>query len=223
MCKLRNNNQKTFKIRLTKKHLDILNKQSNYLGTTKTNLILLKLYLSGDMKLQETHLERAVKEIKLDPDNYNFTVVKFPMSLKMMIKDKKLYLFSINQYLSAVLYYSLEDIEKQEVWKESGEKAGKKIRKYNISKKLYSEFSGLSESLGVSRSLLFNYGFMIGLDGVSDFDLSNYKKDRISTGVELTHSSIEKLDSYIPNKRGDIANQVLGNVQIALWQGKKLK
>lgn len=218
MCKLRNNNQKTLKVRLKKNHLDKLNKQANHLGTTKTNLILLKLYLNRDTVLKENQLENAIKEIELDPDNYNFTIAKFPMKHKQIIKNRKLYLFSINQYLSAILYHSLEDVEKQELWKERNEQVDKRIRKYDISEKLYSEFSNVSESLGVSRSLLFNYGFMKGLNELTDIDLSDYKKDRISTGVELTTHSIEILDSYTPSKREDITNIVLGNIQTALLQ-----
>jgi hypothetical protein len=201
---------KSFKVRLTKNHNDKLEQQANYLGTTRTNLMLLKIYLKRSTLLSEGYLSKAINSIKKDPDSHLLTVSKFPEYHKEMMKEKKRYFYSTNQYLSAMVYYILEH-EDEEQWLESPLKMQKTIRKYDINNELNDKFTTFSKQSGVSKSLLINYAFMVGAEETR-FNLSEYQEDRIEVGIEFTVPNVEKLDEYEPAEREYIMNKVIGDI-----------
>lgn len=206
---------KSFKVRLTKKHVDKLEKQSNYLGTTRTNLMLLKIYLKRSVLLSEGYLSKAMDSIQNDPESHNLTVSRFPEYHKEIIKDKKLYFYSTNQYLSAMVYYILEN-EDEDLWQENSTRLQKTIRKYDINTELNHSFTEFSKLSGISKSLLINYSFMVSINEETAFNLNDYKDNRNSVGIEFTLPSIEKLDSYEPHERENIMNKMIGDIPIQL-------
>lgn len=56
--------QKTLQLRMTKENYKRLERQANFIGTTRNNIILLKLYIHRYVRLKEDEISIALQEIK---------------------------------------------------------------------------------------------------------------------------------------------------------------
>lgn len=200
--------QKTLQLRMTKENYKRLERQANFIGTTRNNIILLKLYIHRYVRLKEDEISIALQEIKKNEETDTDIIVSdFPEFHQRIFKDKSLYLYSINEYASALFHVVFP--KEHNYWKESDEKSDKMNRVYNIEEDILNRFVDFSKEIKISQKTLLNYAFMRDLHEQTTYNVSADKGSRKRKGLEFTIPSIQKLDEIDCREREHKINQLL--------------
>jgi hypothetical protein len=175
---------------ITSEDFELLTKRINALGTSKTHLIRLIMYLYRTKELTRKELsdyETYIKE--LPKEKVNKEIIWVSNDLMEVYETKKMYLYSVNQYLSTLLHVGLHDENSR--WTISDIKADKKPRTYRIDNDLAEFLVTFSDKYGISQTLLFNYAFQ--------FKLKDYSRNMPKTNSDvkqlyLTQNSYDNLN-----------------------------
>lgn len=200
--------QKTLQLRMTKKNYKKLIRQANFLGTTRNNLIFLKLHVYRDVVLQEDEIAAAFNQIEqAEETETDIMVSYFPEYYQRMFLTKPLYLHTINEYASALFHRILSNEDNQ--WKEASEKSDKMNRIYHIEEELLNRFVDFSKEINISQKTLLNYAFMRDLQNDDPYTPSEKTVNRQRKGLEFTLPSIQELDKIGSREREQKINQLL--------------
>jgi len=175
---------------ITSEDFELLTKRINALGTSKTHLIRLIMYLYRTKELTRKELsdyETYIKE--LPKEKVNKEIIWVSNDLMEVYETKTMYLYSVNHYLSTILHVGLHDENSK--WTISDTKADKKPRTYRIDNDLAEFLVTFSDKYGISQTLLFNYAFQ--------FKLKDYSRNMPKTNSDvkqlyLTQNSYDNLN-----------------------------
>lgn len=199
--------KKTLTLNLTEGSGNLFQKQENYLGATTHNLILLKLYLYRDIQLSEQEIKEALSEINNDENKQEYGIASFPIIYQQLYKNKPFYLYSFNEYVSALFHIQLKKEKNLDCV--ADKKVGKKNRIYYIEKNILEDFVQVSKDTKLNQKTLLNFGFLMNYHNEKKVNLSEEKSNRIRKGVELTYYSLDKLDTIPKNQRLATINTVM--------------
>jgi len=203
-------NQKTIQVKMKREHFQQLQRQGNFLGTTRTIMFFLHFYIHRKKQLTEEQIETALKEINKD-DNYELLEIgKFPNVYIEEMKKLHLYLYTINSYLSALIYWVLEN--EQSMYKEQDIRNLKTSRVYRIDEDLLDIFVSFANKTGINQGTLINYAIAFGWHRKTTFPLKEDSMKKKRKGLELTHFSIDRINELPINKRGIIINKLIGDI-----------
>jgi len=192
------------------RHFRQLEREGNFLGTTRTIMFFLHFYIHRKKQLTEKQIETALKEIDED-DNYELLEIgKFPHVYKEEMRKLHLYLYTINNYLSALIYWVLEN--EQSMYKEQDTRNSKTSRVYRINEDLLDIFVSFANKTGINQGTLINYAIAFGWHRKTTFPLKENSMKKKRKGLELTHFSIDRINELPINKRGIIINKLIGDI-----------
>lgn len=175
---------------ITSEDFELLTKRINALGTSKTHLIRLIMYLYRTKELTRKELSDYETHIKeLPKEKVNKEIIWVSNDLMEVYETKMMYLYSVNHYLSTILHVGLHDENSK--WTISDTKADKKPRTYRIDNDLAEFLVTFSDKYGISQTLLFNYAFQ--------FKLKDYSRNMPKTNSDvkqlyLTQNSYDNLN-----------------------------
>ena len=175
---------------ITSEDFDLLTKRINALGTSKSHLIRLIMYLYRTKELTRKELSDYEAHIKeLPKEKVNKEIIWVSNDLMEVYETKTMYLYSVNHYLSTLLHIGLHDENSK--WTISDTKADKKPRTYRIDNDLAEFLVTFSDKYGISQTLLFNYAFQ--------FKLNDYPRNMPKTNSDvkqlyLTQNSYDNLN-----------------------------
>lgn len=175
---------------ITSEDFDLLTKRINALGTSKSHLIRLIMYLYRTKELTRKELSDYEKHIKeLPKEKVDKEIIWVSNDLMEVYETKTMYLYSVNHYLSTLLHVGLHD--KNSKWTISDTKADKRPRTYRIDNDLAEFLVTFSDKYGISQTLLFNYAFQ--------FKLKDYPRNMPKTNSDvkqlyLTQNSYDNLN-----------------------------
>jgi len=173
-------------------------------------MFFLHFYINRRKQLTEKQIDRALKEINKSDDTQLLEIGKFPNVYKEELNKIHLYLYTINNYLSALIYWVLED--EQSIYKEQETRNSKTSRLYRIDENLLDTFVSFSSKTGISQGTLINYAIDFGWQRTTTFPLKEGSVNKIRKGLELTPYSIDKLNEFPVNERGVIINKLIGDI-----------
>lgn len=199
--------KKRFNVLLTGQNYQKLMKRVNYLASTRTSVILLSLFLYQDSKLNEKQIRYYLEQVRDDSEKEKFYFEASPY-LVNTLKNKKRYLYSLDEYLTAILNFLLED--EQYEWGEADEKQEKVTSIYTIDKNLAKWLDRFSSKSGISQTTLLNYSFMNAIANFSEIDKTN---DRIKKGFFLTQSSLHYFETRPEIKKAAIIENHIKELQ----------
>lgn len=162
----------------------------NYLGSTRTNVILMSLFLYQDSDLTEEQVYDNLTEIDFDTEQHEF-YFEINSYFLTIFKNKQRYLFSLDEYLAAFLNALLN--EDDDTCKETDTKQPKIRRVYHIDESLEQWLSSFSEETGIVQTTLLNYSFMYRL---SHYQKRSNESNKIKKGLFLTQPSLDYLQSF---------------------------
>ncbi|PJK24535.1 hypothetical protein CV769_14990 [Enterococcus mundtii] len=162
----------------------------NYLGSTRTNVILMSLFLYQDSDLTEEQVYDNLTEIDFDTEQHEF-YFEINSYFLTIFKNKQRYLFSLDEYLAAFLNALLN--EDDDTCKEADTKQPKIRRVYHIDESLEQWLSSFSEETGIVQTTLLNYSFMYRL---SDYQKRSNESNKVKKGLFLTQPSLDYLQSF---------------------------
>lgn len=159
--------KKRFNVLLTGQNYQKLMKRVNYLASTRTSVILLSLFLYQDSKLNEKQIRYYLEQVRDDSEKEKFYFEASPY-LVNTLKNKKRYLYSLDEYVTAILNFLLED--EQYEWGEADEKQEKVTSIYTIDKNLAKWLERFSSKSGISQTTLLNYSFMNAIANFNEIE-----------------------------------------------------
>lgn len=162
----------------------------NYLGSTRTNVILMSLFLYQDSDLTEEQVYDNLTEIDFDTEQHEF-YFEINSYFLTIFKNKQRYLFSLDEYLAAFLNALLN--EDDDTCKETDTKQPKIRRVYHIDESLEQWLSSFSEETGIVQTTLLNYSFMYRLP---HYQKRSNESNKIKKGLFLTQPSLDYLQSF---------------------------
>lgn len=162
----------------------------NYLGSTRTNVILMSLFLYQDSDLTEEQVYDNLTEIDFDKEQHEF-YFEINSYFLTIFKNKQRYLFSLDEYLAAFLNALLN--EDDDTCKETDTKQPKIRRVYHIDESLEQWLSSFSEETGIVQTTLLNYSFMYRLP---HYQKRSNESNKIKKGLFLTQPSLDYLQSF---------------------------
>ena len=162
----------------------------NYLGSTRTNVILMSLFLYQDSDLTEEQVYDNLTEIDFDTEQHEF-YFEINSYFLTIFKNKQRYLFSLDEYLAAFLNALLN--EDDDSCKEADTKQPKIRRVYHIDETLEQWLSSFSEETGIVQTTLLNYSFMYRLP---HYQKRSNESNKIKKGLFLTQPSLDYLQSF---------------------------
>ena len=196
---------------------ELLTKKLNALGTSKSNLIRLIVYLYKNKDLTKEMLDDYEQYIKeQSKENVSKEVIWVSSSLMEIYETKTMYLYSANHYLSTILHHGLHDESRR--WTVSDIKADKIARTYRIDNDLSDFLVNFSEKYAISQTLLFNYAFQ--------FNLENYPRNMSKSNSDvkqlyLTQNSYEKLNIE-GHTTFDVLDEQIRTLKECLEKGKPM-
>lgn len=196
---------------------ELLTKKINALGTSKSNLIRLIVYLYKNKDFTKEMLDDYEQYIKEIPkEDVSKEVIWVSSSLMEIFETKTMYLYSANHYLSTILHYGLHDENRR--WTVSDIKADKIARTYRIDNDLSGFLVSFSEKYAISQTLLFNYAFQ--------FNLENYPRNMSKSNSDvkqlyLTQNSYEKLNIE-GHTTFDVLDKQIRTLKECLEKGKPM-
>lgn len=199
--------KKRFNVLLTGQNYQKLMKRVNYLASTRTSVILLSLFLYQDSKLNEKQIRYYLEQVRDDSEKEKFYFEASPY-LVNTLKNKKRYLYSLDEYVTAILNFLLED--EQYEWGEADEKQEKVTSIYTIDKNLAKWLERFSSKSGISQTTLLNYSFMNAIANFNEIDKTN---DRIKKGFFLTQSSLDYFETRPEIKKAAIIENHIKELQ----------
>lgn len=199
--------KKRFIVLLTGQNYQKLMKRVNYLASTRTSVILLSLFLYQSSTLTEKQIRHQLEQVRDDSEKEKFYFEASPY-LVNTLKNKKRYLYSLDEYVTAILNFLLED--EQYEWGEADEKQEKVTSIYTIDKNLATWLDRFSSKSGISQTTLLNYSFMNAIANFSEIDKTN---DRIKKGFFLTHSSLNYFETRPEIKKAAIIENHIKELQ----------
>lgn len=199
--------KKRFNVLLTSQNYQKLMKRVNYLASTRTSVILLSLFLYQDSKLNEKQIRYYLEQVRDDSEKEKFYFEASPY-LVNTLKNKKRYLYSLDEYVTAILNFLLED--EQYEWGEADEKQEKVTSIYTIDKNLAKWLERFSSKSGISQTTLLNYSFMNAIANFNEIDKTN---DRIKKGFFLTQSSLDYFETRPEIKKAAIIENHIKEMQ----------
>lgn len=202
-------NRQKFYLTLSEDDCNSLKLRANYLGTSRSNLILLILYLYKDVELSENQIKKGVDCISKEKGK----LVSFdmPSGFKDLYKYKPFYLYTLNQYMGAVIHNFLVNSEK---WGNELTSNPKTLRINSLSAELVEWLKDFSDKTGISQNLLINYAFMQdwqNLERIYTSDTNSIRK-----GFTLTRNTLNKLDSFPRFEKADILNNIIFHIRTNL-------
>jgi len=198
--------QKTLSISITNENMKELEQAENYLDTARRTMYLLNIYLWRDETLTEDELKIALNEIE-NNDEKEVYISSLPSIYPELYKAKPLYLFSFNEYMSALFHIKMKNGINPE--RKADKRVGKKNRIYYIQENILDDFVNFSKEIGVNQKTLINYAIM------EDFHLSDNNKyldeevNRERKGIEFSYPSLEKFDEIKASNRENVINKIL--------------
>lgn len=162
----------------------------NYLGSTRTNVILMSLFLYQDSDLTEEQVYDNLTEIDFDKEQHEF-YFEINSYFLTIFKNKQRYLFSLDEYLAAFLNALLN--EDDDTCKETDTKQPKIRRVYHIDESLEQWLSSFSEETGIVQTTLLNYSFMYRLP---HYQKRSNESNKVKKGLFLTQPSLDYLQSF---------------------------
>lgn len=199
--------KKRFNVLLTGQNYQKLMKRVNYLASTRTSVILLSLFLYQDSKLNEKQIRYYLEQVRDDSEKEKFYFEASPY-LVNTLKNKKRYLYSLDEYVTAILNFLLED--EQYEWGEADEKQEKVTSIYTIDKNLAKWLERFSSKSGMSQPTLLNSSFMNAIANFNEIDKTN---DRIKKGFFLTQSSLDYFETRPEIKKAAIIENHIKELQ----------
>lgn len=198
--------QKTLSISITEENMKELEEAENYLDTSRRTLYLLSLYLWRDTTLKEKELRVSLNEIEQNERNEVF-ISKLPSIYLELYKEKPLYFYSFNQYITGLFHLKVKNGIDPE--RKAPQKVGKKNRIYYIQKDILKEFVNFSKKIGVNQKTLINYAIMEDFHLFDNNEYHNEKEDKQRKGIEFSYPSLEKFDEIKASNREMAINKVL--------------
>lgn len=175
---------------ITSEDYDLLMKRIDALGTSKSHLIRLIMYLYRTKELTRKELSDYETHIKeLPKEKVNKEIIWVSNDLMEVYETKTMYLYSANHYLSTLLHVGLHDENSK--WTISDTKADKKPRTYRIDNELAEFLVTFSDKYGISQTLLFNYAFQFNL---KDYPRNMPKTNSNVKQLYLTQNSYDNLN-----------------------------
>jgi len=205
--------QKTLSISVTSEKMETLEKGVNYLDTARRTFYLLYIYLWRNETLTEAELKTALSEIE-HVDNKEVFISNLPRVYLELYKDKPLYFYSFNEYISALFHIKMEKGIRED--RQADERVGKKNRIYYIQENILEDFVSFSKKIDVNQKTLINYAIMEDFHLKNNNDYLNENKNKIRKGIEFSYPSLEKFDEFIPSNRENIINKILYLIPILL-------
>lgn len=199
--------KKRFNVQLTNQSYQKLMKRVHYLAATRTSVILLSLFLYQDSKLNEKQLSHYLEQINDDTHREKFYFEVSPYLINTL-KNKKRYLYTVDEYVSAFLSFILEDETNK--WGEIDEKQEKVTNIFAIDKELTHWLDRFSKTSGISQTTLLNYSFMYPLVSINEREK---EKERIKKGLFLTQSSLAYLETHSEVKKATIIENHIKELQ----------
>lgn len=199
--------KKRFNVLLTGQNYQKLMKRVNYLASTRTSVILLSLFLYQSSTLTEKQIRHQLEQVRGDSKKEKFYFEASPY-LVNTLKNKKRYLYSLDEYVTAILNFLLED--EQYEWGEADEKQEKVTSIYTIDKNLAKWLDRFSSKSGISQTTLLNYSFMNAITNFNEIDKTN---DRIKKGFFLTQSSLDYFETRPEIKKAAIIENHIKEMQ----------
>lgn len=199
--------KKRFNVLLTGQNYQKLMKRVNYLASTRTSVILLSLFLYQSSTLTEKQIRHQLEQVRGDSEKEKFYFEASPY-LVNTLKNKKRYLYSLDEYVTAILNFLLED--EQYEWGEADEKQEKVTSIYTIDKNLAKWLDRFSSKSGISQTTLLNYSFMNAIANFNEIDKTN---DRIKKGFFLTQSSLDYFETRPEIKKAAIIENHIKELQ----------
>ena len=198
--------QKTLSISITEENMKELEEAENYLDTSRRTLYLLSLYLWRETTLKEKELRVSLNEIEQNERNEVF-ISKLPSIYLELYKEKPLYFYSFNQYITGLFHLKVKNGIDPE--RKAPQKVGKKNRIYYIQKDILKEFVNFSKKIGVNQKTLINYAIMEDFHLFDNNEYHNEKEDKQRKGIEFSYPSLEKFDEIKASNREMAINKVL--------------
>lgn len=198
--------QKTLSISITEENMKELEEAENYLDTSRRALYLLSLYLWRDTTLKEKELRVSLNEIEQSERNEVF-ISNLPSIYLELYKEKPLYFYSFNQYISGLFHLKVKNGIDPE--RKAPQKVGKKNRIYYIQKDILKEFVNFSKKIDVNQKTLINYAIMENFHLKDNNEYHNEKEDKQRKGIEFSYPSLEKFDEIKEANREMAINKVL--------------
>jgi len=196
-------------MKMTERHFHQMERQANFLGTNRTNISFLKIYLNRHRQLTEQEINTALKEVYDNEKQKETYITRFPDVYFDILKDKNLYLNTINAYLSALMYWEMESSND---WKEEETKNKHMNRVYHIDTELLNQFVSFSKKTTINQNTLINYA--VGYDyhlkttrGVAEGNQGKTRK-----ALELTHLTANKLNEFPTQEKIKKINQIIGDI-----------
>lgn len=193
--------RRRIEVSLTSNSYQKLIRRINYLGSNRTNVLLLSIFLYQDSKLSEDEVSEQLEKIEKDNETEIFYITALPYT-QNIFKHKKRFFFTFDEYVSAFLNILLEveDLD----WKELDNKQPKTTAIYSLDKGLVEWLDKFSKKTGISQSTLLNYSFM------NPVPFEPYivdTKNKVRKGVYLTKSNAERLKDFETAKIPSIIEQ----------------
>ena len=198
---------KRLDVELTRENYQRLEKRTNYLGSTRTNAILLSFFIYNDLELTEIQVTEQLDRISSDSESEKIYFKILPYMLDQF-KNKKMYLYSLNNYITAYLNILLED--KEIDWKESEQQQKKISSAYYLDETLANWLASFSDQTGISQSTFLNYSFM---HSIPDNLYTTESKDKIRKGVRLTLASLDYIKKQKNLERSAIIEAHIKEIQ----------
>lgn len=178
-----------FNVALTSKHYQTLVRRMNYLGSNRTSTILLSLFLYQDSELSEEHVRTQLENVTADLDKEEFYFQGLTYIVDIF-KHKKLFLYSLDKYVTAFLN---ELLEKEDAhWKEANQKQKKFTCIYSVDKGLADWLVQFSSETGISQTTLVNYSLMHAIPPERLVSRTGEKQDK---GFYLTRTNFDKINA----------------------------
>lgn len=177
-------------LKMSNSNYQKLIRRVNYLGSTRTNVILMSLFLYQDSDLTEEKVYDNLTEIDFDKEQHEF-YFEINSYFLTIFKNKQRYLFSLDEYLAAFLNALLN--EDDDTCKETDTKQPKIRRVYHIDESLEQWLSSFSEETGIVQTTLLNYSFMYRLP---HYQKRSNESNKIKKGLFLTQPSLDYLQSF---------------------------
>lgn len=199
--------KKRFNVQLTNQNYRKLMKRVHYLASTRTSVILLSLFLYQDSKLTEKQISHYLEQINDDNHKEKFYFEASPYIVNTL-KNKKRYLYTLDEYVSAFLSFILEDETNE--WGEIDGKQEKVTSIFALDKDLTHWLDRFSKTSGISQTTLLNYSFMYPQVSI---DEREKEKGRIKKGLFLTQSSLTYLETHSEVKKATIIENHIKKLQ----------
>lgn len=205
--------QKTLSVSLTSDNMEALEKKENYLDTARRTLYLLNIYLWRNETLTETELKKALDEIEHDEKKEVF-ISRLPSVYLELYKEKPLYFYSFNEYISALFHIKMKEGISQD--QKADERVGKKNRIYYIQENILNNFVNFSKKIDVNQKTLINYAIMENFHFIDNNDYLNLDKNRKRKGIEFSYPSLEEFDKIKATNRENAINKTLYLIPLLL-------